>query len=1095
MDWIAVGRPSPGASSAAVLDIKRAFSEYKVSSSEKLTDLTSAIYGKDLTPLTASIREQLKALTTDSGSYATKLSVLDAWYKGEDASMAAITKQQYEALTSADSANARKVEELFAEMDFGYADRTKFANINRTMQRTFAMSIAVADWNQSQRIDTLQSEFKGNTAQIQNELLTLASKDLSITSEQTRLSAKVGENSAEILKLSLAVTDPEKGLSATVTQLQATAEAAQRLAGTKGEIIYSVAEPPAKDRLPQNLWFKKDGENTTPHVWDKDSGKWVALTDKAAAAAQAEAGAAKQAAGVAQGAAEAKGEVIFSSTAPEAKKQLKQNLWIDTANNANTPKRWDGSKWVEVTDKAAKDAAGAASTAQGAAKTAQDAADEADRKAREALGELDDISDDDKLTPSEKKQIRLIVDDIKQVDIDIRARAAKYGVPVTEYDAAFTALVTNYINDLLADYNTTSSIVRTEFNRKFNEFFAKRAQLDTSIAIEAKSVADKAQEAANNKGEVIYSSTAPAADKRKTQNLWVDTTGGKNVFKRWNGSAWVVATDQTAVDLAKNKGEVIYSATQPSVDKQLPQNIWYKQETVNGKAVVTPHVWANNRWTPLTDKGVVDAVDIANSKGEVITSDKIPDATKRLPQNLWIDTRNGKNTPRRWNGSAWEAVTDQAAIDAANDIKENLATYVEESGAFAGEFNAVSGKITTMQRTLNGQTDSIQVVASLGDAERLKYEIAKARLDKDAAVLTTKKSDLTSLIAEYEVKKQDLQAKANQAQAENNLALKQSYLDQIALLNSAITDASAQKDAINNQLNQLNQEKEELDSLKLTESKIKAQYFIKIDANGNSGGYGLLQDEDAKLDFGIISDRFWIASPDNKSKVRPLVYYPSSTTINGVTVPSGLYLDGNLLATGTITGDKIRANTEINAPVIKGGQININDKFTVDAQGNMRAIGGYFEGNIAANSVDVETLKRSAWTPGYKMFISSSIQTSTSPESFTDREFYATHVSYGSIVSPSMGYKLQAIGSLMFEISVNCVKPITVRQKLEHIDDSLNVYVNGAWVIRVWDNKIISFDLPAGVSKIQYIVINDKGSAIAMTLLGDFIDNVNVKFA
>ena len=970
VDWIAVGRPSPGASSAAVLDIKRAFSDYKVSSSEKLTDLTSAIYGKDLTPLTASIREQLKTLATDSGTYADKLTVLDAWYKGEDASMAAITKQQYEALTSADITNARKVDELFAEMDFGYADKTKYANVNRTMQRTFAMSIAVADWNQSQRIDTLQSEFKGNTAQIQNELLTLASKDLSIASEQTRLSAKVGENSAEILKLSLAVTDPEKGLSATVTQLQATAEAAQRLAGTKGEIIYSVAEPPAKDRLPQNLWFKKEGKNTTPHVWDKDSGKWVALTDKAAADAQAEANAAKQAAGLAQGAAEAKGEVIFSSTAPVAAKQLKQNLWIDTTGGANTPKRWDGSAWVEVTDKAAKDAASAAGAAQGAAKTAQNAANEADRKAKVALGELKDISDDDKLTPSEKKQLRIIVDDIKQVDTDIKARAAKYEVSTTEYDKAYKELVTDYINDLLADYNTTSNIVRTEFNRKFNEFFAKRAQLDTSIAIAAKSVADKAQEAANkkgeniysptapsvdkqlpqniwykvegnvvtahawsngkwtpivdkgaadaktaadNKGEVIYSSTAPAADKRKTQNLWVDTTNGKNVFKRWNGSAWVVATDQTAVDLAKNKGEVIYSATQPSADKQLPQNIWYKQETVNGKAVVTPHVWANNKWTPLTDKGVVDAVDIANSKGEVITSDKIPDETKRQPQNLWIDTRQGKNTPRRWNGTAWEAVTDQAAIDAVNDVKLNLATYVKESGAYSTEFGNISGEITTMQSTVKGVTDSIEVVAAIGDAERLKYEISKERLNKNKAALQGKVADLDSLIAKYKAQRTDAQAKKAKATDATVIA---SYDAQIALLTTSITDAETQRSEVASQVTQLDQEIKELASLKLTESNIKKQYFVKFDSGNRAAGFGIMENADATIDFAILADKFYIAPPSGTGKgVRPFAVYASPTTINGVTVPAGTYMDNAFIANGTLDAAKIKDATITSAKI------------------------------------------------------------------------------------------------------------------------------------------------------------------------------------
>ncbi|MGO3281505.1 MAG: host specificity protein J, partial [Psychrobacter sp.] len=550
VDWIAVGRPSPGASSAAVLDIKRAFSDYKVSSSEKITDLTSTIYGNDLTPLTASIREQLKTLSTDSGTYADKLTVLDAWYKGEDESMAAITRQQYEALTSADSANARSVDELFAEMDFGYADRTKFANINRSMQRTFAMSIAVADWNQSQRIDTLQSEFQGNTAQIQNELITLASKDLSIASEQTRLSSKVGENSADILNLSLAVTNPESGLAAQVTQLQSQTEQAVILAGNKGEIIYSYGQPPADKQLEQNLWFKKEGENTTPHVWDKDSDKWVALTDKAAADAQAEANAAKEAAGIAQDTANDKGEVIFDDTAPEAAKQLKQNLWIDTKGDANTPKRWTGSAWVEVTDKATKDAASVAAAAQGAASAAQDAADEADRKARLAQGELDDISDDDKLTPSEKKQLRIIVDDIKQVDTDIRARAAKYNVSDAEYDAAFTVLVTDYINDMLAYHDENSNIVRTEFNRKFNEFFAKRAQLDTSIAIAAKSVADGLKSDLS----LGYASRNKYASKRTIPNNMATAVARAQL--QANDASMAAIEAQDSADDAKLKADV-----------------------------------------------------------------------------------------------------------------------------------------------------------------------------------------------------------------------------------------------------------------------------------------------------------------------------------------------------------------------------------------------------------------------------------------------------------------------------------------------------------------------------------------------------------
>ncbi|MEG0486343.1 MAG: hypothetical protein RR575_00260 [Acinetobacter sp.] len=84
---------------------------------------------------------------------------------------------------------------------------------------------------------------------------------------------------------------------------------------------------------------------------------------------------AAQAAQAAANAAGNKGEVIFGSTTPAVDKQLPQNLWIDTTNNLNTPKRWNGTAWLAVTDKAAIDAKTAADAAAVAAKAANDQVD------------------------------------------------------------------------------------------------------------------------------------------------------------------------------------------------------------------------------------------------------------------------------------------------------------------------------------------------------------------------------------------------------------------------------------------------------------------------------------------------------------------------------------------------------------------------------------------------------------------------------------------------------------------------------------------------------------------------------------------------
>lgn len=105
-------------------------------------------------------------------------------------------------------------------------------------------------------------------------------------------------------------------------------------------------------------------------------------TDAANAAQKANTAAAA-AAGVANG----KADVLIQSTAPAASMRKPTTLWIDTTNGANTPKRWNGSAWAAVTDKAATDAANAAVKAHAAAQTAQSTADKAQTTAANAAAQ------------------------------------------------------------------------------------------------------------------------------------------------------------------------------------------------------------------------------------------------------------------------------------------------------------------------------------------------------------------------------------------------------------------------------------------------------------------------------------------------------------------------------------------------------------------------------------------------------------------------------------------------------------------------------------------------------------------------------------
>ena len=103
-----------------------------------------------------------------------------------------------------------------------------------------------------------------------------------------------------------------------------------------------------------------------------DAGSKATTAQTAADKALADAAAA---AGIANG----KGKIIVQVSAPTGSNADANNLWINISGTPpkNQPNRYDGTKWVPVTDKAATDAAAAAVAAQTKADQAKTAADAA----------------------------------------------------------------------------------------------------------------------------------------------------------------------------------------------------------------------------------------------------------------------------------------------------------------------------------------------------------------------------------------------------------------------------------------------------------------------------------------------------------------------------------------------------------------------------------------------------------------------------------------------------------------------------------------------------------------------------------------------
>ena len=717
------------------------------------------------------------------------------------------------------------------------------------------------------------------------------------------LTTKVTDVEGAVTAQGQSLTGLQSSLTTTnqnVTAAQQAALDAATLAGGKGKVIVQSAAPAVADRLAQNLWIDTTNNANTPKRWSGSA--WVAVTDKVATDAAAAAAnaltvaqskadatavnnlttrvtdaegsisaqgqsitglqgsltttnqnvtAAQQAAQAASDAAGAKGKVLYQATAPAVADRLTQNLWIDTTGNANTPKRWNGTAWVAVTDKVATDAAAAAASAisQVATKADASAVQALTNRVSSAEGVLTSQSSDItqlknglsaaqsfvagkaweftgstrgwfgtvsgstfvagplfatsgncpnlqcNFTPTfpgaenpflrirlrrrntarsgaqmywanedgglaEARRMAWTINtsttDWQDIEIDLSGHAGWNGKNILairldmmsasdttgEIDIAYIAVGRRSIAASAEAVSSLSSAV-SDADGKLTSQGQSIVSLQNGLTTTngnvttAQQAAQAAATAAGAKGEVIYGSTAPAADKRLAQNLWIDTTGNANTPKRWNGSAWVAVTDKVATDAAAAAANAL-SVAQSKADASVVQSLSTKVSDNEGKLTTQGQSITGLQNSLSTTNGNVTtaqqaaqaASTAAGAKGEVIYGSAAPATDKRLAQNLWIDTTGNANTPKRWSGSAWVAVTDKVANDAAAAAANALT--VAQSKADASTVQSLTNAVTQQGQDLIAQGQALTAIdVSIGDAggENLLYNPAFTKVN------------------------------------------------------------------------------------------------------------------------------------------------------------------------------------------------------------------------------------------------------------------------------------------------------------------------------------------------------------------------------
>lgn len=215
-------------------------------------------------------------------------------------------------------------------------------------------------------------------------------------------------------------------------------------------------------------------------------------------------------------------------------------------------------------------------------------------------------------------------------------------------------------------------------------------------ALAASNAAAAAEGVANSKGKVIIQSGAPAVADRLPQNLWIDTTGGANTPKRWNGSAWVAVTDKAATDAAA-----------AAVSAQDRADEAFDEATAAATAAGT-------------------ALTAANGKNRVWYQGTAPAGTGHKIDDVWFNTAQG-NRMARWTGSAWDVVEFGGA--ALANLAVTNAKIADATIQNAKIANLDAGKITT------GTLDAARIAALSISTGKLAAESVTA--EKIAALAVT----------------------------------------------------------------------------------------------------------------------------------------------------------------------------------------------------------------------------------------------------------------------------------------------------------------------------------------------------------------------
>ncbi|MCV3320819.1 hypothetical protein NR224_01110 [Pediococcus ethanolidurans] len=384
------------------------------------------------------------------------------------------------------------------------------------------------------------------------------------------------------------------------------------------------------------------------------------------------------------------------------------------------------------------------------AENAQQTADNAKNLAEAANNNIKNINDPNYLSPFEKPQLQVQMDNFATIYAADKDIATSEGIDFTAYDAAYQAYLA-YMTPLIADMTTYSPIVRTTFNSLV--VAVQNAQKAFNAATQAKydQDMDKAKDDIA-KGQSSYAAMQQAVAGMKSNANSVATIASAAISSAGFANDTASTASQAANDAKTIASQAANNVAIAKNDAANALTNAMSAQNVASSAVATANSTASDfgKVSQKTDSALTSAVNAQSA-----ASDAVKQASSAA-----ADSKDAKQIAGAVSQS-YKTLTDGSTMTiaelqnglAAKLTKTDLDGYATQTWAqnkIKVTADDISGNLSSVKKTVDGQTTSINDLKADSSGFKSQFTTVNNTLGKQNTDIGTLQATSKSLSANFD---------------------------------------------------------------------------------------------------------------------------------------------------------------------------------------------------------------------------------------------------------------------------------------------------------------------------------------------------------